>query len=199
MSTHIYAFRMKDPAQLWAFVRDTRIRGEKNVRASIRSLTRELMAVVDPNSEEYKKRADDSKPDEIIRHSIACGTIKKEAEQAFLSPFKDAFDFSVSVAFKQRDGDIYVLPFCGLGAYDALDFLKRDRRLEDFHYQNSTDKPKRISKKAWEARRDVWFGMDEDGSWLDMLTLEICSRGNFYRINPWWDDAVKLRKKYYGK
>jgi hypothetical protein len=65
-----------------------------------------------------------------------------------------------------------------------LDFLRKDPRLTDFHYQNSTDKPKHISEKAWDKRRDVWYGMDEEDRFKDVLLLHICKFDMYWALDP---------------
>lgn len=64
------------------------------------------------------------------------------------------WDFTLSVCLIPRGGDLLALHYLenNPGFLDAL----KDIGYEDFHYQNSTDRPDSISADEWEERSVTW-------------------------------------------
>lgn len=108
-----------------------------------------------------------------------------------MSPYRSVFNFDAAVSVRHYEGQVYLRAHTDL--IGVLDFLKRDNRLEDFHYQNSTDKPSRITQKAWEARRAVWDGMVDSGAYEVSLVLHVCEWDQFTTLLP---SAYCLVKPY---
>jgi len=62
--------------------------------------------------------------------------------------------------------------------------------LEDFHYQNHTDRPDNISEEDWDGRYRVWSELTEN--WRLVLVLPICNTKCFYQIDPWMELSRKI-------
>jgi hypothetical protein len=68
------------------------------------------------------------------------------------------FDQSMVVYWYQKKA--YVQFFCFNSDWNKeFQELHRKRKIKDFHYQNSTDKPDWISEEKWDAREAVWDGI----------------------------------------
>jgi len=67
------------------------------------------------------------------------------------------YDFYFEVVVIPYKGKQYLKIFCE-GTYSELCNLFEEFS-RDFYYQNSTDRPKEISKKEWDHRSDVWHGI----------------------------------------
>ena len=53
--------------------------------------------------------------------------------------------------------EYYIRPYPMRGICAKVwDFLKEDTDLEDFHYQNQTDKPNNVSDNDWYYRKNIW-------------------------------------------
>lgn len=186
MSTHIYnAYRLLRKADLWPLIHDIRLKGEKAVQRDVRKLYSSLMGSVDESSSAYEKALRDSEGDVwLAKFAMTQKAIREGYKANSTSMLRDPFNLDVSVAVRQYKGRIYLQGFCDWTVGKSLDFLAKDSRLVDFHFQNSTDKPKDVSKGDWAKRRRVWYGMDDADQWFDVLTLEVCSFASWWRIDP---------------
>jgi hypothetical protein len=194
MSTKIYtAYRLKNPAKLWEVVRDIKKRGTENVRKELRNVYEAVMAEIDPNSDEYLRlRA--TRDDWGARHSMAHDLVRERYRAQVTLMERNTFHFDVSVGIWEYEGRMYFIPFCDMLMGDVLDFMKEDKRLVDFCYWNNTDEPEGISRRTWKKRGDIWDAIDKAG-WDNHLTIDVCYWNNFWRIDPWWDDATEYGKK----
>lgn len=183
MSTKIWeAYRLKKGVNLWEFIHDVRIKAEYNTQRRLVEVYRNIIGQCD-NSSAYNN--------EVINEAygpndkrMKCDVFIASSYVSRLYSLGRAFDFDASITIRQHAGRYYIIPHDN--NYRVLKFLKDDPRLEDYHYQNQSDKPKNISNSAWTKRRQVWdkiFG-DNDDKWWDALVLEIVCKGNFYRVNP---------------
>jgi hypothetical protein len=123
----------------------------------------------------------------------------KELKEKYLiqskTMLRSKFDFNGSITFRFSKGRIYVQVFEGDGLVTivgqkvkrALDFVGKDSRIEDYHYQNSSDRPEYISDREWKARRDKWdelYGYEDQGrSRFLSLTLMDQAEFVFFEIN----------------
>jgi len=74
------------------------------------------------------------------------------------------YDFYFEIIAMPYDGKVYLKIFCE----DSLKGLERlfEEIGNDFYYQNSTDRPKEISKKEWKRREETWDKILEgNGIW----------------------------------
>ena len=196
MSTKIWvAYRLKKSADLWPFVHDVRLKATAVLKRELEAVYAQVMGGVDQTSEPYLKALEDYRGDAWrAQLYIAEKFVRDAYKVSDTSPERNYFDFDVSIGIRQFEKKLYIIPYCDMRMKKVLDFLRRDRRLEDYHYQNQTDKPKRISNKAWEERARVWNGMDAADQWQDVLVLDICRYNMFYQIDPVWDMCLKRRK-----
>jgi hypothetical protein len=196
MSTKIWtAYKLKQSSQLWPFVHHVRLKTTKNVQNVLRKLYTDLQLNVDVKSEAYAVELEKqknfvkplSKTESHWRASfeIAHENIKRLYKEASISSQRDFFDFDVSLAFRSWKGGIYVIPHCDMQVRNVLDFLKHDKRLRDYHYQNQTDMSSNITTREWKERERVWNEMDEADCWKDVLVLDICKYDFFWMIDPY--------------
>lgn len=87
------------------------------------------------------------------------------------SSHRSDWDLDVSIAVHSDRSRWLLRAFAGSGLFsEVLDFLPKHESLEDWHYQNSTDRPANLSAIAWNARQRSW-----DRAFARMLTFEIVS------------------------
>jgi hypothetical protein len=174
---------------MWDIIHDIRLQATENVKKALHKFYNAHMPAVQTDTDLFKEHfricenyGRSQRVTELLA-SVRAGSeaIKRSYEINSTSSLRSEYDFDVSVGFRQYNGRIYLIPYCDLTMNGVLDFLKKDSRLTDFHYQNSTDKPKSISEKAWDKRRDVWYGMSKEGRFKDVLLLYIC------RFDMYWD------------
>lgn len=190
MSTKVYeAYRLKDSSQLWEFIADTKRSGQRNVQKMMIDILARRCATanVDPTSSNYYDL--ESK-------------IKKEYQEGFINPSWNPFCYDVKLSFRKKGRHHYIIPYQDQMPrfYKVLDFLKRDKRLEPYHYWNNTDKDKKVSSREWTARGKVWEYFCSDYNWDSQLILEICDLSQFYKLLPWEkkdrDQVTEKWKKY---
>ena len=63
------------------------------------------------------------------------------------------YDFRCKMTIHPLPRKTLCMVFAGREFYD---YLENQPELEDYHYQNQTDKPDEISSRAWSKRRDDW-------------------------------------------
>jgi len=193
LSTKIYsAYRVRKGADMWDVVHDIRIQGSENVKEALKKFGSTHLSAVREDTDLFKKALDYyshyERSQEITRKlariKVATDILKRFYRINSTSSIRSPYNFDVSVGFRQYKGRIYVIPYCDWTMGKVLDFLKKDHRLTDFHYQNQTDKPKHISEKSWDRRADVWNGMDKDGLFQDVLCLDICRFDMYWQFDP---------------
>ena len=205
MSTKIYtAYRLKKSEDFWPFLRETRLKGVENVRKVLTKLYNGLLMEVDTKSEAYQKSLDILKDEQLARGMIVerliCDNYRRQANNAE----RDPFDFDVSIAVREHEGRLYLIPRCDMLMRRVLDFLKRDPRLEDFSYWNNSDRPEGIAQKEWDQRGEIWDALDrcrtspgvlyKDG-WSDYVLIEICTVQSFWKIHPFMDMKIKRAQR----
>lgn len=88
----------------------------------------------------------------------------RKRQQAYGShhALNDPLRFSI-VFGRSSAGNLLAYPFYSEDCYRKA--LKKLRIFEDYHYQNSSDKPKGISKRAWNQRSEEWDSLlGKDGT-----------------------------------
>lgn len=207
------AFKLKDPRRFWSMVTFIRQRGEAEVKLNLRKLYAEWCKGVDPKQEPYLKALQESLDnahlikqlgkrklkgyaDKVARLQVVNQAFRTGYRESEASPFKSIFDFNVSVTCREYKGGIYIIPYCGSGLRDALNFLSKDKRLRDYHYQNQVDRPKNVSAAEWEKRRQVWEPLTEPKRWLDFVTIEVCTWNGWYQVDPYFDLRLELSKEW---
>lgn len=204
MSIKIYtAYKMKravakNPTLFWKWLRETRARGELEVRKVLRNVYASMMdSSLYPEGEEYKTFLDGrvDKPSYRLDHVHEILSERYRAQS--VSHQRDMFDFDVSITIRELDGNLYLIPYCDMQMKHALNFLSRDPRLEDFAYWNNVDMPEGMSDRRWRARGRVWNRLDPDDDptrWRTHLVVVISDVLNFYLIDPYMELRQKLSK-----
>lgn len=168
MSTKIWtAYRSKAGVKLWPLIASLRVKAEKNI---LRILEEEVKRLRKENKEWTNWSA--------LNH------MRREFEKQHESAYRHYYGMDVSLVIRERKSRLYIIPISNGLMHKSLDFLHRDQRLEDFHYQNQSDKSAKVSDKAWETRGRIWDELDQDDThWNDRLVLEIFHPGAFFRIS----------------
>jgi len=201
MSTKIYdAYKIKRKVDLWPVLWDIRDKAEANVVKKLKELYWEVMLHLNTESEEYQKKLASTKyPEWSVRLDMAREKIREEIQKNVTSRERDTFDISVSISVYPHETGFYLRAFCDqvscLGG--SLDFLYDHPKLRDFHYQNSCDRPDRVSAREWRQREKIWDEIIGEGLYMkNRVELNICDWEAFQRrLDPWLDLAKKYHKK----
>lgn len=194
MSLKVYtAYRLRKSSDLWPFIHDTRVKAEKNCKAVLKELYLSGMDQVDTNADDYKKELAFAGDEKRARLTIVRRDVRQGYYDQLQSSERDIFHFDVSITFHQHKGRLYVLPYCDMLMRKVLDFLKKDKRLEDFCYWNNTDPLEGVSDRQWKARGRVWDAITDN--WDDMLCVDILDKSRFLSIDPWLETQRELSKK----
>jgi hypothetical protein len=183
VSTKIYnAFRLRSRRSMWTVTASIRVGAEKRCRAALVKLYRDIAA----NPKEYDYAGGPS-PFAISRW------VRKQYEAQAFSGLRNMWDMDVAIAVHDVGGRTLLRAFAGSSWFArSLDFLERHPDLEDYHYQNSTDRPDGITARAWSERRRTWErAMRPDGTFTHQLALEIVSPPGWHRIDPGFEMARK--------
>jgi len=197
VSTKIYtAYALRDRRQLWPVCRKIRERCEEIVRKELARIFRALMA----DAADQLGKPDD--PFKKHRHSD-CSLSPLDASHWVQDMYgiqltrdeRSPFDLTVCVAVREaRDGRILMIPYPGSGYLaGSLDFMRRMPELRDYHYQNSSDRPRHVSAREWTERCRTWEPLL--GEWRHMLALEIVSYNGWYDVSPGWEMAMAEARK----
>lgn len=190
------AYKLTKNSDLWPLAHDIRVTATQKVQTNLRRFYKGLLGDVMTDSPEFKAKLAESNGDEInAKLSIVRKVVHDGYRSTSTQSERSIFDFDVSIAIRKWKGKTTLIPYCDMVMRDALDFLADDPRLEDFHYQNQSDRPASISEEEWVKRRRYWMGMDKAGAWDDLFILEVCSWGMFYRIDPLWEMSAELRRE----
>jgi hypothetical protein len=180
--------------RLWEIVRDIRLKGQENVKQRMREVLEGMMPAVDARKKNYRARIKKGYSDQLARLFVAGEVFRKEYRRAANDALRDIFDFDCSVGFRSWKGQVYLIPYAGDGVYGVLDFLGELSYLEDFHYQNQTDRPDGVSSRDWKKRERVWDGVIDSDRWQDLLVLEICRYEFMYLLFPEGEMAREIHK-----
>lgn len=187
MSTKVYtAYRLKHNRDLWPLLQDVRVKAQTKIRKVLIDLYLRKAERVDPTSEEYKTqvqlRSDPVVADIEARVFLTHVEVHKLFQQQFLFPYRDVYDFSVSIAIHPHKGRLYLLPYCDSLMRGVLGCLKQDDRVEDYAYWDNADPDGDVLPRAWAARGRVWDRIC--AHWDDMLVFEICTPALYHKVDP---------------
>lgn len=189
VSTKVYnAFKVKDPAQLWKVLDKIFRKGRANVGKTLRAhyLHQVHHMVLD---KDYAAAWDQSdSPEANFRLHRVHDKIRARYKENTIKLEWDKYSLDCTVCVYPYRGQFYLRAFCEAGSIfrNVLDFVSKLPELEDFHYQNQSDRPEDIRAKDWANRRRVWDGISKKNHDIGVhLDLEICSWGSFYLIDPW--------------
>ena len=181
--------------ELWSRVREIREKAQHEVRECMKERINMMKDLVDGRTKHYRDYIKQGRSDEMARLYVACQMFRGEYRKASNSSLRDPFDFDCSVGFRTWKGQVYLIPYTGDGVRNVFSFLKECSYLEDFHYQNQTDRPEEISDKEWKKRERVWDAMIDSGQWKDLLVLKICQYNFLYQLLPDTEMATEIRER----
>ena len=205
MSTKIYnAYRVKPGYKIEDIIYDWQIRGRQNAESILSAFIIKLCGIVDKTSKKYKQelkrmkdyKYEDDLADEFARLKTIIAMVRQKYNEQLTSMERNPFNFDTSISFRFHKRRIYVQTYCDWTMKEALDFVNKDRRVEDFHFQNSTDKPNHISEKEWKQRERIWDKIYSNEGRLRSLGLDIVSKNElFFLLSDIERDVVDKIKK----
>jgi hypothetical protein len=112
--------------------------------------------------------------------------ILKNYGDQLTSSLRNPWNFDAHIAVRRFDERFYLIPYAENNQFigNTLDFLKKSPLLEDFAYWNNTDRPKKVTKAAWEERETIWECLIEPPRFSEFLTLEVVSYSAWHDITP---------------
>lgn len=186
------AYRLKRSQDLWPFVADVKRIGTEKIKEELHKIFKQFMEAVDTKSDGYAEAlAVYEGNDQLARALVTDRFFREGYKAASVSMERSHFNFDVSVTFRRHKRWIYLIPYCDMFMQKTLDFLDKDPRIEDYHYQNQTDKPSKIPMREWLERAQVWEAITEQDVWPSYLTLELCNYGMYHNVNPFFDLQFK--------
>lgn len=187
------AYRTKPGVDIAQLVHDIRVKAHKNMAKLLVAEYKRLVSGA-ANDKQFRDVIFNTlgmpiKPDSRVSFSNISQYVRKMYGDQLNKSSKDWFDLDTAVVFRKVGNRWILVPYPGSGFLrTSLDFLKRDKRLDDYHYQDQSDKSAKCSDKAWKARGKVWdklLDLDGPGLFWDKLALELMSFTGFYAVDPW--------------
>lgn len=186
------AYRIKKGMDVWSILTDIKIKGMGLVREELVTLYQgwqEDEAVM----ESIKTTVLDSGADSMVLTTemkyLLCSMYAQKQYHQALEMKTRQMNLSVYIQVRKLGQRYYLIPECGGVLSKSLDFLEKDRRLEEYAYWDSTETPENISPQAWAGRRKVWLQLlDKSGGYYckidQYLTIDICSTHTFESVDP---------------
>jgi hypothetical protein len=208
MSTKIYdAYRLKGEGlgqlvNFWKLTDEWLESGIKEAYKALNEFEERLASNIELTSAEYKKQVEyfeklkSKDPDFAARHRMAIDIMVKEYKKQLSSHERSLFDFNVSITFRHHCRRIYVQCYADMHMKKILDFVRNDPRVEDYHYQNSSDQPEEISERDWKKREEVWDKIYENEGRRRFLALDIMNHSEFgyWRVTREIELADKIKE-----
>lgn len=114
---------------------------------------------------------------------------KQQRDYGSHHALNDPLRFSI-VFGRSSAGNLLAYPYYSEDRYRKA--LKRLRVFDEYHYQNSSDKPRNISRKAWEQRYEEWDSLLSKDGTLGNLPLWEFGRSD----QPFTEVLLRGRKKF---
>lgn len=186
MSTKVYdAYKYTGKAKdFWAFVWTLQARAEEEVSRRLANAYWKALC-----------RLDELPPEVDVRMTAVRTKFREGYKEAQQSSYKNEYNFDVSIAITPHNGCYYLRAFWDRTSlvHGCLDFLDELPDLRDYHYQNSSDRPKDVTAREWLRRRKAWDAMcNPKTDVIRHVALDICNKDNFWRLDPW----ISLVHKY---
>lgn len=139
MSVKIWtAYKLRRSEYLWPLIHDIRLKATKNVQKALREFYLIHIPEVRTDTDLYRKALEDYKDDYRARLEVTRRVLQRMYRWNSTRLERSPYNFDVSVGFRQYEGTIVVIPYCDWTMKGTLDFLAKDKRLRDYHYQNQT-------------------------------------------------------------
>lgn len=200
MSTKIYvAYRLRTGYLLWPVLRELRRKAEANAKKILTKAYKaylDLWAQDEAAAEEAIKTIRYKRTRETLTFHDAAWYFRQKFREQSTSFEKNEFDLDVAVSVRYTGSRYILVPYPGSGYLSScLNFMRRHPALEDYHYQNASDKPRHISEVRWRERARVWDKLLDDGNFGDKLDLVISSSAGFERVDPSFAMTVRAIAK----
>lgn len=156
MSTKIYAAWRMPVSRLNEFLEKVGKQMLRRVgKATLGFMAAMKAEVVEKKTQEiiFQPRANDEKYVESIRKFARFQIVMDEAAKASMRLERHPFDFDCGFNVWLYKGRAYVIPW---GEPWTRDKIRVPSWAEDYAYWNNTDRPNRVSQKAWDARGRTW-------------------------------------------
>lgn len=197
MSIKIYnAFRIKNPGEPWNLLWSLKDQALKNIaeKAKAYYLFRiKNVIYTEPNFE-------DDGDSELWRGRLRFvhNQVRQGVKENAGSMDRGIYDVHAAITVAPYEGRYYLRPFCDATSVlvgGCLDFLESHPDLEDYHYQNQTDRPEDVTEHEWELRARTWKGIfSHKGGYPNQLVLDISSALDWWRLDPHMKLASELQK-----
>ena len=199
------AYRIKKGYELWTVMHDIRIKGQQNALKELKLHYHNLIdqfqddemraAFADEmyTDKDYARRRAAEKDWGLLQaHDYVFQMFSRQMGSSLRSPY----DLHVSVNVRKYRGRYLLIPYPGSGILgDTLRFLKKHPALEDYHFQNASDKSAKCSDREWKARGKAWDKLLQDDVIDDNLSLDIVNLDNFSSSDPWMDKLLRAYAK----
>lgn len=153
-----YEVKLENP---WDFLWDIRDRARDNVRSNIKSLVARQKELA-PDLSSYEHR----------------DVLGKQILDGMHTSSRNEFDPDVTIVVYPVGGRFFIRLFAdsvSLIAQRSLDFIPDLPEVVDFHYQNSCDKPKKVTEDEWQSRREIWDAAHPSGRLPLGVHLVVCN------------------------
>lgn len=214
MSTKIWtAYRLTRGRDLWDYVHDLRVRAVGEVKKLLVKSYLDLLADWENSAKEYatanamykaarKIRLGHDKGGELDRYypSGASDFLREMYLTQLGQTERSLWDLTVAIAARKSRRGWLLVPYPGSGLLQSsLAFMERLPYLEDYHYQNSSDRPDEVSARAWAERAATWDPLLDDDVWRDRLDIDILHGWHGYTaVDPIWDHLrPSLKRRRY--
>lgn len=198
MSFQVYdAYKVKRRDQLWPLLREIQEKGRANVIQRFKEIYWDRMIHLDPENETLTKYRESYG----IEWPARLRTVQEELKGAFkegaVSQVRGENDIDIFVSVYEHPSGFYLRINCDNVSClsGCLDFIRTHPKVRDFHFQTSSDRPRKISARDWMNRRKVWNGMIDKGGLLrPLVVVPICDWQAFWTIDPHFQLAAEYRK-----
>lgn len=205
MSTKIWvAYRLLRNADLWDVLHDIRIKATARAREKMKRLFQWKMNSLDMRTDKkfrnYVRVRRNNKRLRDASDSDKLAYVQDFFRQAYLnqivSPYKNDYHLDSWVSVRMYRGTICLIPGADGFMGSIFDFMKKDPRLADWHYQNQVNDEVADQKpREWARRKAYYDGIDAADRWKDKLILIICDKDHYSDIDPWLEMAKALHRK----
>lgn len=192
MSTEIYdAYILNIPSKdVWEFMWAIKKTAQENIKKTLVSQYKRLADDVDPNTpryEELSKQYGDMNARLQIAHDIVIKGINLVSNYQ-----RNFFDVETCIILHPHKNKYYIRLIHDSASIlgECLSFVRKLPKVRDFHYQNSADKPTRISNNEWEIRRKTW---NEIRIGDRQVVLDICNKDIFFNLDPFYSMAASMK------
>lgn len=179
MSTKIYnAYRVKSSVtDIWGFLRELQQRARFEAYERIQALVSNHSAALPADDAAFLRLKDAGWTETFAKEQVVWEILQQRHPVAENYP---KIDCNAQITVRELDGRFYLHAGWGEGVHGVFDFLNTMPELEDYHYQNQTDRPEDISEAEWEERRLVWDTL-YDRNWSLGCVLDVVTPWNLFR------------------